>query len=184
MDIKKLFVEGTSNTGIQFFRSLFVGGAATVVDMAVLILLRELVGVPESIASGFGFVVGLACNYIISTFWVFSKAVVKNRALDFIGFAVIGIIGLGLTQLIMEPFSVDGMFGKGLFVRNSVFGSLIPTDKYYIIGKVVAVVLVYMWNFFARKFILYRNAEQKIQKTDEIDSADSTVISKKDEDPG
>ena len=161
MTIRKLFFEETDHTGIQFFRSLFVGGIATVADMAVLILLRELFHIPENIAAIFGFVVGLAVNYIISTFWVFAKAKVRNRALDFIGFGVIGVIGLGLTQLIIEPFATEGMFGTGFLVRYAVFGPLLPTDKYYIIGKVLAVILVYMWNFFARKFFLYRKAEKQ-----------------------
>lgn len=161
MKIKNLFIGDTSHTGIQFFRSLFVGGIATVVDMLVLILIRELFRAPEGLAAVFGFIAGLAVNYIISTFWVFAKAKVKNRIIDFIGFAVIGIIGLGLTQLIIEPFAVEGIFGRGLFVSIKLFGGLMPTDKYYIVGKVLAVVIVYMWNFFARKFILYRKVEEK-----------------------
>lgn len=163
MKLKSLFVEKTDNTFIQFFRSLFVGGVATVADMAVLILFRELVGLSEDISAVFGFIVGLAVNYVISTFWVFAKAKVKSRTLDFIVFAVIGIIGLGLTQLIIAPFSVEGIFGEGILVSNAVFGSLIPTDKYYIVGKMLAVVLVYMWNFFARKFILYNKTEKEDQ---------------------
>ncbi len=160
MKLKELFVGDTNNTFIQFFRSLFVGGVATLADMAVLILIREVFGISESVAAVFGFIVGLAVNYIISTFWVFAKAKVKNRVLDFVIFGVIGVIGLGLTQLIIEPFAVKGMFGEGFLVSNAVFGSLIPVDKYYIIGKLLAVVLVYMWNFFARKFILYRHTDQ------------------------
>ncbi len=155
----KLFIEETSHTGIQFFRSLFVGGIASVVDMGVLILLKELFGMAESLATVFGFIAGLTVNYVISTFWVFSKAKVKNRMVDFIVFGVIGIIGLGLTQLIIAPFSEQGIFGEGFLVSHAVFGSLVPIDKYYIIGKVLAIVLTYMWNFFARKFILYRKSE-------------------------
>ncbi len=161
MKIKELFIGDTSHTGIQFFRSLFVGGIATVVDMLILILFRELVHVPEGIAAIFGFIAGLAVNYIVSTYWVFAKAKVKNRIVDFIAFAVIGIIGLGLTQLIIEPFAVQGMFGTGFLVSHQIFGGLLPTDKYYIVGKVLAVIIVYMWNFFARKFILYRKVEEK-----------------------
>ena len=115
---------------------------------------------PETWAVVFGFIVGLTVNYIVSTFWVFAKAKVKNRTADFIGFAVIGIIGLGLTQLIIAPFAEHNIFqSAGFLVKNAVFGSLIPVDKYYIIGKCLAIVLVYMWNFFARKFILYRKSE-------------------------
>lgn len=174
MKWKKLLVDHTSHTGIQFFRSLIVGGIATVVDMLVMILIRELFHAPESVGVVFGFIVGLAVNYIVSTFWVFSKAKVKNRIVDFIGFAVIGIIGLGLTHLIVEPFSVQGMFGTGFFVANQSFGSLLPTDKYYIVGKALAVVIVYMWNFFARKFILYRKAEEKDEATDNQQKSNHT----------
>ncbi len=164
MKIKELFIGDTDNTFIQFFRSLFVGGIATLADMAVLVFFREVCNIPESVSAVFGFIVGLAVNYIISTFWVFAKAKVKNRTMDFIAFGIIGVIGLGLTQLIIEPFAVQGMFGEGILVKNAVFGSLLPTDKYYIIGKVLAVVLVYMWNFFARKFFLYNKAEKNAKQ--------------------
>lgn len=156
----RVFIEETNNTFIQFFRSIFVGGAATVADMAILILFRELVGCSESVSAILGFVAGVTVNYVISTFWIFAKAKVKNRLLDFLAFCVIGIIGLGLTELIIAPFALDGLFGEGLFVSKQIFGSLIPIDKYYILGKLVAVVIVYIWNFCARKFILYRNCEE------------------------
>lgn len=155
----KLFVEETNHTGLQFFRSIFVGGIATVADFGVLIVLKQLFGMSESLASVFSFIVGLTVNYVVSTVWVFSKAKVKNRVVDFIVFALIGIVGLGLTELIIAPFSEKGIFGVGFFVKNAVFGSLIAVEQYYIIGKLFSVVLVYMWNFFARKFILYRKTE-------------------------
>lgn len=156
----RLFIEETNNTFIQFFRSVFVGGVASVADLGVLILFRELFHMPETVATIFGFIVGLAVNYIISTFWVFAKAKVKNRVADFIAFGVIGVIGLGLTQLIVAPFALEGLFGQGFFVSMEIFGGLLPVDKYYIVGKLLAIVLVYIWNFCARKFILYRNCEE------------------------
>ena len=157
---QKLFIRETSNTAIQFFRSIFVGGLASVVDTLVMILCKELLQMPETWAVVFGFIVGLTVNYVVSTFWVFAKAKVKNRTADFIGFAVIGIIGLGLTQLIIAPFAEHNIFqSAGFLVKNAMFSPLIPIDKYYIIGKCLAIVLVYMWNFFARKFILYRKTE-------------------------
>ena len=158
--IKKLFIEETNNTFIQFFRSLFVGGAATVVDIIALIICREIFHAPESIAAAVGFVFGVTVNYIISTLWVFAKAKVDNRTKDFIFFVIIGIIGAMLTELIIAPFSVDWIFGEGFFVKHQTFNFLIPADKYYIVGKFIAVVLVYIWNFCARKFILYRNCEE------------------------
>lgn len=157
----KLFIEETNNTMIQFFRSVFVGGVASVADIAVLALFKELFGMSEVISTILGFIAGLTVNYVISTYWVFAKAKVKNRVFDFIAFGVIGIIGLGLTELIIAPFASDGIFGVGYFVSNATFGTLIPVDKYYLVGKLIAIVLVYIWNFCARKFILYRNCEEK-----------------------
>ena len=93
-----LFIAETNNTFIKFFRSVFVGGVATVADIGVLILFRELLHLSESLATVFGFIAGLTVNYVISTFWVFSKAKVKNRVFDFIAFAVIGIIGLVINS--------------------------------------------------------------------------------------
>jgi hypothetical protein len=37
-----LFMDKTDNTSLQFFRSLFVGGIATVADMGVLAILTKL----------------------------------------------------------------------------------------------------------------------------------------------
>ena len=159
MNLKKIFVEGTNNTFIQFFRSLFVGGIATVVDFGVMIFFREVVHLYDYIAIVIGFIFGLAANYIISNLWVFSKAKVNNRVLDFVVFAVIGVIGMGLTQLIVAPFATEGIFGEGFLVTWALIPFVQP-KHYYIIGKCVAVVLVYMWNFFARKFLLYNKTEQ------------------------
>lgn len=155
----KLFVKETNNTMIQFFRSVFVGGIASVADIAVLALFKELFGISEAVSTVLGFIAGLTVNYVISTFWVFAKAKVKNRAFDFIAFGIIGVIGLGLTELIIAPFAADGILGVGYFVKHTIFGNFIPVDKYYLIGKLIAIVLVYIWNFCARKFILYRNCE-------------------------
>ena len=159
MNLRKIFVENTNNTFIQFFRSLFVGGIATIIDMVVMIFFREVFHFPEGVAAVISFIAGLVANYVISNMWVFATAKVKNRFLDFVAFSVIGVIGLGLTQLIIAPFSMEGIFGEGFLVSWAAIPFVQPRH-YYIIGKCLAVVLVYMWNFFARKFFLYNKTEQ------------------------
>ena len=52
-------------------------------------------------------------------------------------FTCIGMIGLGLNELFMWAFTER--------VR-----------LHYLMSKAVATVFVYFWNFFARKFILFR----------------------------
>ena len=72
------------------------------------------------------------------------------------------ILAAGTRNKIVQYFkrTFDGV-GAVVATDASVLGSAIyDADKYYIVGKFIAVVLVYIWNFCARKFILYRNCEE------------------------
>lgn len=133
---KVLFIDKTDNTAIQFFRSLFVGGIATVVDMGILAILTKVLGVDDYISATIGFIFGLIVNYIISIKFVFKSRNIKNQWIEFIIFSIIGIIGLGLTLLIIKIFKLYNID--------------------VLISKIVSVVAVYFWNFFARKILLYR----------------------------
>lgn len=151
--VNKLLIEKTDNTFIQFFRSLFVGGAATLVDMGTLALLVECFDCNKIAAAVIAFIVGLAVNFIMSSFWVFKESNVNNKAAEFTVFAAIGVIGLGLNTLIIHLFDA-------YVSQYAIFGSLIPQDKYYLVGKIAATVIVFIWNFFARKILLYRKKEK------------------------
>lgn len=72
----KFFVGDTENTLIQFFRYLFVGGLATVVDWGISYLLfRFAFNEHYAVAANaISFVAGLAVNYLISTFWIFKNS--------------------------------------------------------------------------------------------------------------
>ena len=98
---KKLFVGDTDNTLIQFFRYLFVGGLAFVVDFALsYILFRFVFGEQKEfgwVANALSFIAGLAVNYLISTFWIFKNSKVKNKLVEFLSFAAIGVVGLLIT---------------------------------------------------------------------------------------
>ena len=142
MKLKNMFAGETDNTFIQFFRYLFVGGFATVVDWGVSALLFYLV-FGESLAllcNGVSFVLGLVVNYLLSTFWIFKTSKIKNRFLEFISFAAIGVVGLLIT------LGVTWIF-EGLLAN--------VTNLYQIIAKVVSTAVSFFWNFFARKYLLF-----------------------------
>ena len=140
-DIKTLFKEKTTNSFIQFFRYIFVGGFAFLVDAGVLWLCEKVMH--YMLAAAIAFVAGLVANYLLSIFFVFSESTnVTNKAKEFIVYAIIGIIGLGLTEAIMY----------------------IMTDLchfYFMLSKIIAAVIVLIWNFVARKKILYTKQEEK-----------------------
>jgi putative flippase GtrA len=137
-----LLIEDTDDTWIQLFRSLFVGGVATVVDFLVAALVRELLGGNDVISNASGFVFGLITNYLISILWVFKKHNM-NIAKEFAIFTVIGIIGLFINTGIV-------------FVLGKMWNSDEVRIMFYV-AKLIATLITLIWNFAARKIILYKN---------------------------
>lgn len=140
--LSKLFSGDTNNTFIQFFRYCFVGGVATIADWGVSYLLFHFVfndnlAVEANVIS---FVVGLIVNYTLSTSWIFKNSNVDNRLVEFAVFAAIGLVGLLLTAGVTKLF---------WWKLSDV------TNLYQIIGKIVSTVVAFLWNFFARKFVLF-----------------------------
>ncbi|MBQ8180989.1 MAG: GtrA family protein [Ruminococcus sp.] len=142
----KLFVGDTENTFIQFFRYLFVGGLATVVDWGVSYLLfRFAFNEHYAIAANsISFVAGLAVNYLISTFWIFKNSAVESKLKEFLGFAAIGLVGLLMTMGITWLFE--------LWLSDS-------TSAFQILAKIVSTGAAFFWNFFARKIFLFTKKE-------------------------
>lgn len=133
-----LFIEKTDSTSLQFFRYIFVGGIAFVADGATLFVLTEL-GLHYLLSAAVAFLVGLIVNFSLSKLLIFTKASKVTTPLgEFVTFGMIGLIGLGLTELLMYLFT-------------DVIGF------YYMLSKVVSSVIVLGWNFIARKLTLYRN---------------------------
>ena len=152
MKLKELFSGETDNTFVQFFRYIFVGGFAFGVDYGVLTLLVEAFGFNAKLAAVISFVLGLAVNYILSTFWIFKNSKINNRLAEFAAFALIGVIGLGINELIIWLFD-------DIIAPHKPIG-FIPEDKYYLIGKLVSTVIVFVWNFAARKFIIFNKNKE------------------------
>ena len=153
MKLSKLFKGETDDTFIQFFRYLFVGGLAFVVDYGTLAFLVEVFGMNDKVAAVIAFIFGLAVNYILSTLWIFKNSKIENRLAEFAAFAVIGVIGLGINVAIIAFFD-------DVVAPHQPIG-FIPKDKYYLIGKLVSTVIVFIWNFAARKFIIFNKKSEQ-----------------------
>jgi putative flippase GtrA len=123
----------------QAARYLVVGGVAFAVDYALLVLLTELAGVNYLASAVFAFVAGLAVNYVLCTKFVFAGRTLANRGVEFAVFAAIGVVGLGLTELI-------------LWCGEEVVG----LD--YRLAKFFAVAVVLAWNFGVRRALLFRGS--------------------------
>ncbi len=134
--IKRVFWAETDSTAVQMFRYLFVGGVSFVADYAVLFLLKEFGALHYLLAAALAFCAGIIINFILTKLLVF-QVVMQNKIRERTIFALICLAGLLYTEGIM-------------FILTDLLGA------HYLISKIVATVIVFFWNFFAKKLILYR----------------------------
>ena len=102
LSFNSLFVNTTDNVFVQLFRYLFVGGTAFLVDYGLLYVLTEYCGMHYLLSATLAFIAGLVVNYLISTKWVFrTGAALTNKAAEFTVFALIGVVGLLLNNVLL-----------------------------------------------------------------------------------
>lgn len=119
---------------LQLFKFAIVGVIAAFVDVGVLVLLKEQMHVDVLIASAVSFSVSVVVNYLLSMTYVF-KSKEQNKLKEFIIFLFLSIGGLCLNQLIL-------------------WIGIKFTTVYYLIVKLLAMVIVPIYNFITRKIFL------------------------------
>ena len=130
--IKRIFIKQTDNLFLQIIRYTIGGFLATVIEILSLYLLKEVFGLYYIIANVIGFLIGLYVRYIISKKIVFKVNNNISPQIDFIIFGIIGVIGLILDSTLVWIFTEK-------------------CKMYYLLSKIVATILVFTWNFTARK---------------------------------
>lgn len=129
--------EGMKRLISSFLRYLVAGGLGFVVDYLILFLLFACLGAHYLFSSGVAFTAGLIFVYVSSNKWVFPNRQWKEKQwLEFSIFTIIGLVGLCLTILLMWLFVDKGGW-------HPLFSKLLTTG------------IVLMWNFSARKVLLY-----------------------------
>ena len=135
--LEKLFRAPAGHISTQAFRYTLAGTAAYTVDYCLLILFVEILGIHYLTASLVAFLAGAATSYILNVKWVFDSRTFNNRYFEIFIFCVIGLVGLAQNQFIIW-----------FFTENTHF--------HYLVSKLLASIIVFVWNFFARKYILFR----------------------------
>ena len=134
--IHRIFVQKTDNTWLQLFRYGFVGGIAFVVDYGTLFLLTNYAGIPYLWSAAIAFVLGLVTNYLLSISWVFRRNEAMKCWQEFLLFAIIGVVGLVFNEIIM-------------YLGTDIL------QLHYMVSKLISTVIVFFWNFLARKYLLF-----------------------------
>lgn len=130
--VYKIFIEKTDNSLLQFIRYFFVGGVAAVVNIGMLFIFTDVCHIYYLVSNIISFTLGLIVNYILSKLLVFQDKVSLSASKEFIIYAIIGVVGLGIDTLLMSVFT-------------DTF------NIYYMLSKIISTLLVFVWNFGARK---------------------------------
>lgn len=132
---KKLFIHQSDHGFIQLIRYGVVVAIVTPIDVGGYILLKSQFGVYYVLAAAISFSVSLLVNCLISIAWVFTGETGRQRRTDIAIFLIIGIVGLGLTSLLVYLFTDFAHIN-------------------YIVSKLIALVLVFGWSFGSRRYLL------------------------------
>ena len=118
----------------QLLKFAIVGVVAAIVDVGVLVILKEFLHIDVLISSAISFCISVTVNYLLSMSFVFlSKN--QNKLKEFIIFVLLSIGGLCLNQLIL-------WIGVNW------------TSVHYLAVKFFAMVIVPIYNFATRKIFL------------------------------
>jgi putative flippase GtrA len=139
--LKKIFVDPTNHPLLQLFRYGLVVGIAGPIDFGGYVILQ--MHMYSVLAATISFTVSLIVNYLLSVAWVFTAKTGKQRRVDAIIFGIIGLVGLGITDLIIW----------------------ILTDVKHvnaIIAKLIAFMIVFFWSFGARRWLFTRKPKEPV----------------------
>lgn len=166
----------------QILKFAVVGGISCVIDFAVYSamyygFLVHMMSQTKAaaIASVFGFGISLIFNYIASMAFVFERRENTSKLAEFVIFAVLSLIGMGLNTAIIvgvmwlnETFvvgqtnllavmvnGINGLIDLCVGWMLGVLGkAYTPVDWVPIEAKVIATAIVMVYNFISRKMTL------------------------------
>lgn len=129
----------------QILKFGVIGGIAFVIDYLTLIICKELLNLNLFISTALAFTVSVIFNYIASIKWVFNVDENSNSKKNFTVFIILSIVGLILTEIIMDIGVHDFNIS-------------------YLIVKIVATGIVMVFNFITRKIFLENAYKDGIKK--------------------
>lgn len=131
----------------EVIRFAVAGAVGFAVEFATLVLLREKAGMDTLVATPLAFLLSVIVNYWMCVRWVFSGAG-KQSGWSRTGFLLTSAIGLALNELLMLLFRV--VLGEDGVVLT-IFSF---TVTMYMLNKVMATLIVMVWNYFTKRWIL------------------------------
>lgn len=144
MDIKALIT--------KFLKFGVVGASGMVVDFGVLILMRDVVGLPDLWANTISFTAAATSNYFLNRIWTFRS---KNAqvGVEYLKFLAVSIVGLGINNGVLWLSSI--LWPEAYSSSVKLIG--VDVDVFYLF-KLIAIAVTTVWNFFGNMLFTFRKA--------------------------
>ena len=114
-----------------------VGASGIAVNLSVLILLKEYLAVPVLLANIAAITVSILTNFILNDRWTFVDVKARKR-----------------FHHRLSAFIAVSLFGMAL--NTAVFSVLISAGVYYIAASLIAIAIVFAWNYIANKNVTWK----------------------------
>ncbi len=126
---------------VQLTKSMISSFISFTIDFSILTFSVEILGLYYMVGGILGFISGTTLSYFLSIRWIFPVKKYSNKYAEYSLFIVIGVFGLALNML-------------ALWFFTSVAG------VYYLISRIIGGTLIFFFNFFLRKIILFTKSRQ------------------------
>ena len=120
---------------VQIFKFAIVGVVATIIDFIFLYIFRDICNLPLIVSNTLSFTISVIYNYFASMRFVFDVNKEKSKFKSFVIFIICSVIGLILNDIIV------------IIVTNKL-------KVHYLFSKVLATIIVMVFNFVTRKKFL------------------------------
>ena len=141
---------------LKFLKFGVVGASGMVVDFAVLILMRDVVGLPDLWANTVSFTTAATTNYFLNRIWTF-RSQDKHVGVEYLKFLGVSIIGLGINNGVLYLSSL--LWPEAYSSSITLLGMNI--DVFYIF-KLVAIAITTLWNFFGNMLFTFKKKPDAI----------------------
>ena len=156
----------------EVIRFIITGLICAIADFLVtelfLLLLQPLPDLAKGCISTLaGFVVGVILNYLLSTFWVFTGVddTKKTKTVGFIVlFVILSAVAFGLSFGTYELCHIIFLNAWGFNIYNQSIKEIFKFTFWgnaefwlFALAFVLKTIVGLIWNYFTRKYILYKN---------------------------
>ncbi len=141
----------------RFVKFAIVGGVGLIIDVALLNVFERSLGMPVPLAVALAFIIAATHNFIGNRLWVYPESRKHKKRWQMPVFLAVNAIGLLISELIFLFFQMP-ITELMRLVPLAAFQT-----HYRGIGlnatKMVAAIVVMLWNFFVNRFITFRDVK-------------------------